>query len=314
MVSVLSARILISLSAIFLAFVAMLHAADCLQGPEVEKAQKAFNCGDYKEAITVYEKMLKTAPKDCAGLIKEKIAISYYHDQDQEKAFRIYLEALDNAKIESSPKITEEEQTFYEEALKIYLDHSKGSSHESANKIRQEYASVYAVHPDYYLLAYILAAAYANLEMFDDFFDTFYHSYRYWPDHYMAFKTKAVLHIKLFERARSAAERNIERQKIIDNVLQAIERNSRDESLYKLMVAYSNDREKPKVLDIYLNKIIDENIVIPRTDIAFYVQQAVAVKQNELAQRFINKANEWYQFSRVINAAQDYLNQNTRSR
>jgi hypothetical protein len=44
-----------------------------------------------------------------------------------------------------------------------------------------------------------------------------------------------------------------------------------------------------------------------RGDIAFYVQQAVSINEIELAQKFIDKATEWYQYSRTIKSAQQYL-------
>lgn len=263
---------------------------------------------DTKATIAERLSLVQKASPEEAGPLKVKLAIAYYNDQDQEKAFKTYLEALDQTKaIATSDSSTPEDQLIFDKALKIYMDHTPSVAGVSAQKIYKEFAPELTAHPDNYLLGFIVAAAYANLNKFDDFFDTFYHSYRVYPDHWLAYKTKAVLHIKLLERARTAQEREAQKKMILANTLKAIDKNPHDTSLYKLMMAYSPEEEKEKMITTYLNKIINNNIVIPRTEIAFYVQQAVSVRQYDLAQRIIDKGHEWYQYSQMLNAAQQYL-------
>lgn len=263
--------------------------------------------GNYKEAAIFYQEQLKTASISSKGEIKKNLAIALYKDQDQEQAFRVFLEALDEAQIKTGPSISDDEKKVYECALKIYLNRSSLQAQETAKLLMELIGPVIKKHPDYHLLGFFIAAANANTGHFDDFFNRFYNTYQYFPDHYLVFKTKAILYIKLFERSKTEKERELRREKILENTIKAIEKNSRDESLYKLMIVYAKEDAKEKTVITYLNKIINSNIIIPRADIAFYVQQAVLVCQLDLAQHFIDKAREWYQFSKVINAAQQFL-------
>lgn len=82
-----------------------------------------------------------------------------------------------------------------------------------------------------------------------------------------------------------------------------------DHSLYKMLIAFAPVAQKSEVVKVSLKKNVDENIVIPRTDVGFYVDEAVNVQQFDSAQQLINKAREWYRFSRIINAAQECLDQ-----
>jgi len=53
--------------------------------------------------------------------------------------------------------------------------------------------------------------------------------------------------------------------------------------------------------------------MIPRADIAFFVQQAVEAKQIDLAEDFLELAKKRYPYSRVIEAAQQYIDQSKMS-
>lgn len=271
--------------------------------------ERVFDSSDWKQAIASLQQQLKSASPEALGSLKAKLAITYYKDQQQEKAFQTFLDALDAANIHVPYTISSEEQTFYDEGLKTYLGHHALVSQEVAAQLQQRYAPVMAEHPDYHLLGFLLASAYANLGKYEDFFDLFYSSYSYFPKHFLAYKTKAILHIKIFEREPKGDLREQERAKIVDNLKAAIQSYPQDGSLYKLMLQFAPEALKPSFVETYLNKIIDDNIMVPRTDIPFYVQQAVAKKDFKLAQKFIDKAQEWYQFSRMVNASQEYLNQ-----
>jgi len=193
--------------------------------------------------------------------------------------------------------------------VRTYLEQGTIVARDTAEKILREYGKILEQHDDYHLLGFVIAAAYANQGRFEDFFDRFYTSYLHCPDHHMAYKTRSVLHIKLLERARTAEEREEQRQNILNNVAKAVEKNEDDNSLYKLLIAYSNDHERSNVICRSIRKIINQNIMIPRTDIAFYVHHCVASDQRDLARQFISKMKEWYQYSRAINDAEMLLNE-----
>lgn len=265
-------------------------------------------CLDTKAEIVKIQTQVQKASPDELGPLKVKLAIAYYNDQDQERAFKTYLEALDETKVKASSELpVPQELSITDKALKIYMDQTPASAGVAAQKIYKEFSPELSSHPDDCLLGFIVAAAYANLNKFDEFFDTFYRSYKACPDHWLSLKTKAVLHIKLLERARTDQEREAQKKMILENAIKSADKNPEDTSLYKMMMAYAPEGDKGKIISTYLNKIINNNIVIPRTEIAFYVQQAVSAKQYDLAQRFIDKAHEWYQYSQVLNAAQQYL-------
>lgn len=258
-------------------------------------------------AVDYQTKINEATPAQRAELYKG-LALAYYRDQNQEKAFQAYLQALDAVIPKESPAITDKERALYDEAMVIYLNPLGENPIEVSHQILKKYQPVMAIEANYFALGYIVAAAYANLEMFPEFFERFYISYCHLSQHYLAFKTRAVLHSKLFSRARTMEERELQRQGILDNLEQAIQYNPKDTSLYKMVLASARDEQKPQLLSTYLKKIIDENIITPRVDILFYVQQGVANNRSDLAQQFINKAREWYQYSRSVDAAQQYLN------
>lgn len=261
-----------------------------------------------KETIKNLEVQLQKEEGQDQSLLLLTLAKAYYQDQDQEKAFETFLESLEKADVDDRP-LDQDDETLYAEALGIYLDPHAQSTKETATAILKKYAAVVKEHPDYRQLAFLVGASYANGGQFSEFFDLFYHSYSAAPHHYLVYKTKAILHIKLFERASTQEAKDLQRQKILDDLTKAIEGYPQDHALYKMMVAFSPEKQKSKVLSSALKKIVDENIVVPRTDIGFYVEEAAKVQQFESAQLLLDKQREWYRYSRIINTAQEFLDQ-----
>jgi hypothetical protein len=52
---------------------------------------------------------------------KVELAKHYFREQDQEKAFKIFLEALDEGKVNKPHRMTAEEEALYKEAILLYL-------------------------------------------------------------------------------------------------------------------------------------------------------------------------------------------------
>lgn len=225
-------------------------------------------------------------------------ACALLRGQKQEEAFRSFLKALDQpvANEEAAP-----ENVTYSEALELYLNPGKAPA-DAAARIIENYSE-----SEDKGVAYLLAVAYANKGDYERFFNYFWKAYRNNPDHYLAFKARAVLHIKLLERSPTPELREAEKREVFRFSKMALEREPRDHSLYKLTLAFCPESERQEHLKANLNKIITNNIVTPRADIKFYVQQAAAAKEYGLADQYLEKAREWYRFSRAIEAAKEYL-------
>lgn len=244
------------------------------------------------------------------GEILSRQAIAYYKEQHQEKAFSTFLNALEITPYPITvPNSKAEENALYEKALQIYLSDNAHSKQENSKKILQEYGESAAEHPDYYLLGYLISSAEANLDQFPEFFERFYRSYVNNPDHYLAHKAKAVLSIKLQAKGRTPVEKERWREKSIANLHRAIDLYPFDASLYKMLLTFASEGEKKILLIYILNKIIDNNAIIPRTDIAVYIQQALAYKQIDLAQCLVDKSRTWYGYSRTMEELQNKIRQ-----
>lgn len=265
---------------------------------------------DYKEAICEKQKQINSATaiqSNDKGQLMVELASLFLKDQDQERAFQTFLNALENTQIEQNKKDNPEQEQIYQKALAVYFDHNGGSTKEKAQNIITEFEPTLKDHPYAHQLAYLIAIAHANLNQYDQFFSLFYNSYRVYPQHFLAYKTKAILHIKLFERARTESERELQREAISKNLELALEKEPRDDTLYKLLITFSSPEKKQEQVRRSLNKIHDANIMISRCDIMFFVQEAVDAQEYSLAKRMLEKARGWYQQSKIITAAQKYL-------
>lgn len=262
---------------------------------------------DYKQAIALQKMRIDEASSCAKAELIKQLAIYYLKDQNHEKAFESFLTSLDAVCIDEPPENeTQEEIDLYNQALAMYLN-IHASAKEMSEQIIKQYDPLLKKYPNAWHLEYLMALAYANLELYEEFFNHFFHSYRYDPEHFFAYKTKAILHIKLMERKRYDADRNREREAALQNFERALMKEPQDATLYKLLITFSFPETKKNQALRYLNKIVEENIIISRSEIMFFVQAAVDAKDNALAQRFIDKARGWYQQSKIVTAAQHYL-------
>lgn len=276
----------------------------CLIACDIEASPLALT---NKTTIKQLEDKLSHVPPDEKSPIQVELTKAYYKDQNVEKAILIYLEALKNTQRNTTFIQKPEDEKLYNNALRIYLEHHGLSFLEAEKSILNEYGPKLKDNPDYRELGFVVAASQANLGQFSDFFDTFYNSYAVLPDHYMAYKTKGILHIKLFERTIPGPEREKIRNSILENLNEAAERFPGDSSLYKMMINFSPEENKAQILEVNLNKIINRNIIIPRAELEFFIRQAIIADKTDLAQKFLAKAKEWYKYSRVIDSAQKYI-------
>lgn len=252
-----------------------------------------------KEEIQVLSQKIKNTPTENASLLEKDLAVLYTQDQELEKAFDAFIASLKHVASPISYSVSPEEEKIYQEALALYLSMPDRNI---AIKLLQDYGHVLKSHPEYHQLGFIIAAAYANLDQFTPFFKLFYPSYLALPTHYLAYKGKASLHAQLFARRHLPAEREIQRNAILENLTQAIQQFPRDPGLYRMLLTFAPNNTKIALLNSSMDKIIAENIILPRADILFYVEMALEAEQKELASRMINKGLEWYPESRALKA------------
>jgi|GEM_PF-1744511 len=264
----------------------------------LEEAQGLYEVGEFKEAIAIYQTLEGSAE------VNLRLALAHYRDQDDVKAFSSYLKALEAVQEEPSV-VTEEEKTVFEEGLALYLSSSFATPRDEAIELAKRFGPIVDEHPDWRLVNFLVASAHANLGMFDDFFERFFTSYKSFPNHFLAHKIKGMLHIKIAERLSDESERERERMQATACFKKAVLANDQDFSLYKMIVALSGDKRAALVST--LENFIAKDVAIPRRDIYFYVEQALAVDEGPLAQAFVEKAVQWYPVSRSVEAAKELL-------
>lgn len=292
-------------------FMGMLVAFAGLQAiddPRFDQAHEAYFDRDFDKAIALYEGLLSDADSADRGRFMVKLALCHYRNQDDVKAFGTYLQALDAAPFEE-PERDGEEDNLCEEALALYLDPDRSNAREVAAELRHKYAHTCDIHPEYRYLSFFLAAAYANLGMFDEFFERFYPSYCSYADSYMGQKTRGLLHVKLMERLPDAVSREEERKKAVACFRRALAHYAQDVGLHKMTAMFSTAEERGAVVKASLQTILDHHIVVPRLDVFYFVNEALNAEAVDQARTLVDRSREWYSYSRAVKAAEDLLTQ-----
>lgn len=274
---------------------------------------KKMSSGHYKEAIKAFSELGEREEGLKKAEALKDLSVAYYKDQNHEMAFKTFLAALEAVPVlplEQMPAPSD--QLLYDQALKIYLDPREYDSNAMSERIRDVYGGVIRLHPEYLNLAYLVALSEANLGNYVQFFETFFRSYKALPNHFLAEKTKGILHIKLYERAKTAVEKEKERQAIFQEFEKAKELYPEDVSLYRLQIAYASNPMKIKVLEKNLNEIINHDRVIPRKDLSFYFNQLLEYGLDPLAKKFLEKVKRWYPYSRTLTAASEMIESRSR--
>lgn len=260
-----------------------------------------------KETISSMLPLLSKVEGAERSALQLKLAIAYVQDQDSETAFSLFLDALEEAPKKPVELLTAEEQRLYESALSYYLSHQGPAAHRAAKTILEDYEPILQQNPNYFLLGLLVASAHANLQQYESFFSLFYTSYQRYPEHFLSYKTQALINHKLWQMGKVPGEREAYRSLIKHNIEQAVHHYPNDPSLYKMLIAFSNEREKPAAVALCLNNIVRDNIIMPREDILFFVQAGVSTKNRELSQKFVDTAKSWYKQSRALTHAQELI-------
>lgn len=258
---------------------------------------------DYKDQIAIKLREIEVATGELKAEKGKELAHLYLKDQDQERAFEVFLKALDDIPPKSIEKLHEIPE--YREALQLYLE-QKGSPHETSKLILSKYLDIANANP-HSSIGYLIAIAYANLQKYHEFFDQFYETFQNNIDHFLADKTKAILHIKLLERRRTEEGRSEERKEVLKYFETASKKAPADTTLYRLIIVFSPPDEKRKRLVENMNRIIDGDVKIPRNDLLFYVQESVDQEELEMAQKFVDRAKQWYPQSKIVDSAQNLI-------
>lgn len=266
--------------------------------------------GDIKEEIATYQKELIAAETEEQKAEKHyKLAMAFIHDQEVDKAFQHFLQALKCIPSRETPQMSEEEKTLYEAALADYLAGAGNDPVRIAKQMLEKYAEQADAHPDWIHLQFLMATAYANLDRFEDFFERFYLSYPYLGETFLAYKTRGILYLRLSQHGRSFDQRHAYQEEALHYLTVALNQNPKDASLYKVLIFLSKDEKNDTVVLHYLQKMIENETSITRGDIYLYVREAVALGEYDLGQQIIDLARKQYDFSRAISSAQEYLNQ-----
>lgn len=260
--------------------------------------------GEVKLLILEKEKALEKAKtsKEKAPLYYE-IALNYLKDQDQEKAFKNFLLALKNTEKEESCELLPEEKAIYDEALKLYLDEGAVDPLKTASTILSCYGKKGEENRHFYHLNMLLASSYANGGDFEKFFIFFYENYPRLKQSFLADKARAMLNLRLYATAITQDEKKYFENESKQYLNLALEKNGSDSSLYKFLMIFSKDEQKI----FYLKKLCENKVKLPRSEILFYINEAKQLCQKELGQKIIEIQSGFYEYSRSLEAAKQFL-------
>lgn len=252
---------------------------------------------DVKEEISKKTQALEKAK---AGSEKSRLAyeLSLCHLRDQETAvaFEYFLRALDAVESKTPPPLTEKK--LYEEAFEYYI----AGGHEPL-QTAQHLIATYGTKNGGEQLQFLLAIADANLGRYDSFFTQFYTLFPYFKEDFLAYKTQAILYLRLRSTESDAAKKELYEKKALVFLQKALEKNSKDASIYKFLCLLNADKKE------ILRKLGQNQVKIPRGEIYYYVKEAVDLGEFETAESLIATARAHYEYSRSIDEGALYLQQ-----
>ncbi len=267
-----------------------------------------FSHEDVKEIILTKLQALKSAVNEQQiSHIHYDLALAYYKDQESHLAFTHFLEALKTVPKKTLPEPTSDEKNYYDPALKNYLAHAGKDPEKAAHELLGKYGEIAQDHPEFIQLNFLISTAYANLGQFADFFSLFYQGFPYLHSTHLASKIQGILSLRLCAQSKTVEERTRFQDSARRHLSQALQSNPSDAGLYKTLVFLAKDSNDTNAIHEYLRQIVSQKVVIPRTEIYFYVQEALQFDDFVLGQEIIDQAKSHYNFSRAIKEAQNYL-------
>jgi tetratricopeptide (TPR) repeat protein len=271
-----------------------------LQGNEFEKIEEEIQERDHAiNEVEIEEKRAK---------IFFDLALTSYQDQEVERAFFYFLEALKRVSKEAPIDMKDEEQSIYHQALQIYLSSAGREPSEVATALLLEYGGIADRNPHFLHLNFLIAIAYANKGEYDHFFTRFYEGFPYLSETFLALKTQGIICLRFSRLTRFQEERAHFQKEAFTYLTQALDKNPHDPSLYKTLISLAKE-ENTSLCTHYLRKIVENRVILPRCEIYMYVKEAVLLGEFEIGQEIIDQAKAHYTYSRAIAEAQHYLDQ-----
>lgn len=263
--------------------------------------RSAVQKGDIKSAIESGRALADKSPEEAVWL-----AVALHEDQETEQAFLVFLRALEQTTSIGGASSAMDE-AIYRATLDDYLAMRGKETAGKAGHLKVKLEPIVHEHSEYYQCGYLLASTYANEGDFSAFFPLFYDCYKSQSTHYLAYKTLAMLHLRLWQRGATPEEKENQREAVSAFVNHALSLYSGDASLHRLNIDFAALGAKRTAVSRSLNNIIDHNILIPRDEVVYYVQAALDTEQKPLAQRLIRHARSRYKRSRALDAAQQLV-------
>jgi hypothetical protein len=263
---------------------------------------------DFLEAETLVLNKIQEVREDVQKKAELLALLSclYVKDQKEELAFTTFLEALHCVPQASPIQLAGKEKQLFEKYLDLYI-HTPQPTQEQAEAFAQEIGPYLEKHPDYHFLRLLYACSFANRKQYDEFFCNFFSSYIHAPDTYLIPRTLAILHVKLFERARTCEEKNRLKKQIVSFLEQAVRLYDRDTTVYKLLLVFAPEESRKETYQEVLRKILLSGTIIPRSEISFYINCALAVEEYEKAEELLSKMKGWHGYSRAIEEMQNQV-------
>lgn len=260
----------------------------------------------FKEAavlLNAWRKEAKT-PEHVAFLAVEEAKL-LFADQQRSESQEVFLEALAALPSSLQPKVSDEEKKAFDSLFKSY--EASVHSDEGARHFLIEAQELLQKHPSFFSLEHYIAATYANLGQFIEFYDLFFHAFQRREKCFLSKKTIGVLHLRLFEASTSEERREIHRREATRYLREAFAIEPHDSTLVMKLAFILPPNEKIVVLKSVIASLLTVSDPISRSDCFFLIQQAMEVGELNGARQLIEKARSWYQYSRALDELSDRL-------
>jgi tetratricopeptide (TPR) repeat protein len=290
---------IIAVSCCFAEEVCLLAPASSYPIPGCSMLADMVNAGEFKKAIEKLDEFLQAPLADNARafLLVEKAKLLFV-DQQQMESQDVFLQALQQA-IPMKEEATEDEASLFQSLFSSYEESLR--SPDACVKLVEQAEEALKKHKDYTSIEFYVAAGLANRGRFTSFYDRFFHAFLHRSGSFLAWKTRGVLHLRLYEASSSDEMRVLHRKEAVACFQEAFRRQPQDASLLVKLVFILPCEEKK----LFLEKVADDFVRLQtppkRGDCFFLIEQALDVQATESAKKLIDKARVWYQYSRALN-------------
>lgn len=265
-----------------------------------------------QQEIALNEARLKSATVSEKAGIYLDLALAHLAEQELESAITYFFSALHSMPLDSQYVMGAEEKLIFDEAFSFYVQEGVNEPQETAKKLIDKWGDQIKQHQEWHSLKMLIATAYANLEQFDRFFRLFYQAYPHDCQSYLSLKTQGILLLRLSMVAKDEGRRGTLKREAVHRLREALNKYKKDPTLYRLLFHFAKEMKEIKEQISLLEEMVNNRIVIPRSDLYFYVKEACDLGDIALAEKIVTYAEELYEYSRGLTAARDYVKQRKR--